>query len=96
MTSVTCSHCGRSYRHEKGSKRHVRSSHTNQPLFSSDQCGSSFNRADNLQTHMRNCTGRCVAVAAAKKRWTGVAPEILQFKLLVKHWKIVCNNSLST
>ena len=31
-----------------------------------------------------------------KKRCTGVAPEILQFKLLVKHWKIVCNNSLST
>ena len=35
---------------------------------------------------MRNCTGRCVAVPtvavpAAKKRCTGVAPEILQFKL---------------
>ena len=35
---------------------------------------------------MRNCTGRCVAVPtvavpAAKKRCTGVAPEILEFKL---------------
>ena len=35
---------------------------------------------------MRNCTGRCVAVPtiavpAAKKRCTGVAPEILQLKL---------------
>ena len=35
---------------------------------------------------MRNCTCRCVAVPtvavpAANKRWTGVVPEILQFKL---------------
>ena len=30
---------------------------------------------------MRNCTGRGVAVPAAKKRCTGVAPERLQFKL---------------
>ena len=43
-------------------KRDVRSSHANQPLFSCDQCGRSFNRADNLHTHMRNCTGHCVVV----------------------------------
>ena len=58
----------------------------NQPPSSCDQCGRSFNRADNLQNHMRNCTGRgvvvpTVAVPAAKKRCTGVAPERLQFKL---------------
>ena len=47
----------------------------NQPLFSCDQCGRSFNRADNLQRHMCNCT---VAVPAANKRCTGVAPERLQ------------------
>ena len=50
MASFTCSYCGRWYRYEKGLKRHVRSSHTNLPLFSCDQCGRSFNRADNLQT----------------------------------------------
>ena len=50
MASFTCIHCGRCYIHEKGLKTHVRSSHTNQPLFSCDQCGRSFNRADNLQT----------------------------------------------
>ena len=86
MASFTCSHCGRWYRHEKDLKMHDRSSHTCQPLYSCDQCGISFNRADHLQTHMRNCTDRCVAVPtvavpAAKKRCTGVAPEILQFKL---------------
>ena len=58
----------------------------NQPPSSCHQCGRSFSRADNLQTHMRNCTGRgvadpTVAVPAAKKRCTGVAPERLQFKL---------------
>ena len=63
------------------------SSHMNQPPSSCDQRGRSFSRADNLQKHMRNCTGRGVAVAAAttvpaaKKRCTGVAPERLQFKL---------------
>ena len=39
---------------------------------------------------MRNCTGRCVAVPtvavpAAKKRFTGVAPGRLQFKLQKTH-----------
>ena len=39
---------------------------------------------------MHNCTGRgvavpAVAVPAAKKRCTGVAPEILQFKLQKTH-----------
>ena len=51
----------------------------------SDQCGRSFNRADDLQRHMRNCTGRGVAVPtvvpAAKKHCNGVAPKRLQFKL---------------
>ena len=32
----------------------------NQPPSSCDQCGRSFTRADNLQNHMRNCTGRGV------------------------------------
>ena len=68
---------------KKVKKIHVRSSHTNQPLFSCDQCGRSFNRVDHLQTHMRNCTGRGVAVptfavSASKKRYTGVASERLQ------------------
>ena len=86
MASFTCSHCGRWYRHEKGLKRDVRSSHMNQPPSCSDQCGRSFNRADNLQNHVRNCTGRgvvvpTVAVPAAKNRCTCVAPERLQFKL---------------
>ena len=58
----------------------------NQPHTSCDQCGRSFNRADNLQNHIRNCTGRgvvvpTVAVPAAKKCCTCVAPERLQFKL---------------
>ena len=89
MASFTCCHCGRWHRHEKGLKRHVRSSHTNQPLSSCDQCRRSFNRADNLQKHMRNCTGRGVAVAAAttfpaaKQRCTGIASERLQFKFTV-------------
>ena len=79
MASFTCSHCGRWYRYEKSLKRHVRSSHVNQPLFSCGQCGRSFNRADNLQEHTRNCTGLgvavpTVAVPAAKKRCTGFAP----------------------
>ena len=60
----------------------------NQPPCSLYQCGRSFNRADNLQNHMRNCTGRgvvvpTVAVPAAKKRCTGVVPERLQFKLQI-------------
>ena len=81
MASFTCSHCGR-----WSLKIHVRSSHTRQPFYSCDRCGRSFNRADNLQTYMRNCTGRgvalpTVAVPAAKKRCIDVAPEILQFKL---------------
>ena len=51
-----------------------------------DQCGRSFNKADNLQNHMGNCTGRgvvvpTVAVPVVKKRFTGVGPERLQFKL---------------
>ena len=65
MSGFTCSHCGRWYRHEKNLKKHVRSSHTSQPPSSCDQCVKSFSRADNLQTHMRNCTGRCVATTGA-------------------------------
>ena len=59
----------------------------NQPPYSCDHCGRSFNSADNLQKHTRNCTGRGVTVAAAttipaaKRHCTGVAPERLQFKL---------------
>ena len=39
-----------------------------------------------MQKHMHNCTGRgvavpTVAVPAAKKRCTGIAPERLQFKM---------------
>ena len=34
----------------------------NQPPPSWDQCKRSFNRADNLQNHMRNCTGRGIVV----------------------------------
>ena len=84
MASFTCSHRGRWYRHKKGLKRHVRSSHANQTLFSCDQCGRSYNRADNLPRYMHICTGRAVptvAVPAAKKRCIGVAPEGLQFNL---------------
>ena len=83
MASVTCSYYGRWYRQAKGLKIHVRSSQTSQPLCSCDQCGRSSNTADNLQTHMLNCTGRfvavpTVAVPAVEKRCTVVAPEILQ------------------
>ena len=81
MAGFTCCHCERWYRHEKNLRRHVDNIHTNQPLFSCNQCGRSFNRADNLQTYVHNCTGRGVAVPATKKRCTGVAPEIFQFKL---------------
>ena len=86
MDSFTCSHRGRWYRQERSLKRHGRSSHMSQPLYSCNQCGRSFSRGDNLQNHMRNCTGRgvvvpAVAVPAAKKRCTGVARERLQFKL---------------
>ena len=38
---------------------------TSQPPSSCDLCGRSFSRDDNLQNHMRNCTGHSVAVAAA-------------------------------
>ena len=66
-------------------KRHVRSSHTSQPPFSCDQCGR-YSTELIICKHMRNCTGLGVAVptaamTAAKKHCTGVAPEILQFKL---------------
>ena len=84
MAGFTCSHCGRWYRYEKGLKMHVRNTHMNQPRC--DQCGRSFNRADNLQARTRNCTRRgvavpTVAVQTAKKRCIAVAPERLQFKL---------------
>ena len=73
MASFICSQCGRWYRYERSLKGYV-----NQPFFSCDQCGRPFNRTDNLQRHMCNCT---VAVPAAKIRCTGVALERLQFKL---------------
>ena len=69
MASFICSHCGRWYRHEKGLKRHVRSSHTNQPLFT---CTG------------RGVAVPTVVIPVAKKCCTGVPPERLQFKL-VKH-----------
>ena len=61
----------------------------NQPPSSCDQCGRPFKRADNLLNHMCNCTGRgavvpTVAVPAAKRCWTGVAPE-RRCKILMKH-----------
>ena len=50
-----------------------------------DQWGKSFSRADNLQRHMRNCTGRGVATTVAAAT-TVPAPAVeprsrLQFKL---------------
>ena len=106
MASFTCSHFGRWNRHEANFKRHVKSSHTSQPPYSCDHCGRSFNRVDNLQNHLRDCTDRSVVttvtaattVPAAKKRCTGhgVTPERLQLKVerQVKHWKVIYNNSL--
>ena len=93
MASFTCSHCGQWYHYERSLKRHVRSSHVNQPLFSCDQYRRSFNRAGNLQRHMCNCTVAVsiVAVPAAKKRCTGVAPERLQFKLQKTCEALKCN-----
>ena len=56
----------------------------NQKTSSCDQSGKSFTRSTGLEKHGRICgaaAATTVAVPAAKKGCTDVAPERLQFKL---------------
>ena len=83
MVNFTCDQCGRKYIYRHGLDRHARRNHAAHPFFSCDQCERLFTRSNNLEKHKRTYTGGQVAVPvaapAAKKRYTGVAPE---FQLL--------------
>ena len=50
-----CTVCGRLYLNERSLIRHIQSHHNQQQLFTCDQCGKSFNRADNQTMHRRSC-----------------------------------------
>ena len=59
--------------------RHVTRNHTDNPVFSSNQCGKSYARSSNLEMHKRTCTGPAAvaAPAAERQRTDGVVPEFV-------------------
>ena len=73
-----CGQCGRLYMHRRNLARHVTRYHNN-PVFSCNQYGKSYDRSSNLVMHKRTCTGPvavAVAAPAVKRRRTGdVVPE---------------------
>ena len=62
--------------HRRRVDRHVSRNHTDNPVFSCNQCERMFARSDNLEKHKRTCVaGRVTAPAVKRRRINGVTPE---------------------